>query len=135
MAGGARGGDGSSARADSAPASHECAAVGASSDAGDGLPTVGASSDAGDGLLLADNETFIVGVGLGTVITLTAFALGTPVYRCTPPLPALLRLGRLSVLYPLFSESDRTNGLSASPGPLERLEPEERSESEEWPSA
>ena len=122
MAGGARGGDGSSAFARSAPASHECAAV-------------GASSDAGDGLLLADNETFVVGVGLGTVITLTAFALGTPVYRCTPPLPALLRLGRLSVLYPLFSESDRTNGLSASPGPLERLEPEERSESEEWPSA
>ena len=80
MAGGARGGDGSSAFACSAPASHECAAVGASSDVRDGLLTaVGASSDAGDGLLLADNETFVVGVGLGTVITLTAFTLGTPV--------------------------------------------------------
>ena len=65
MAGGARGGDGSSAFACSAPASHECAAV-------------GASSDAGEGLLLV---TLDVGDGLGTVITLTAFALGTPVYR------------------------------------------------------
>ena len=114
MAGGARGGDGSSAFACSAPASHECAAV-------------GASSDAGDGLLLV---TLDVGDGLGTGITLTAFALGTPVYRCTPLFP-LPRLGRRSAP---VSESDRTNGLSASPAPLERRE-EERSESDEWPSA
>ena len=83
--------------------------------------------DAGDGLLLV---TLDVGDGLGTVITLTAFALGTPVYRrrvlfgaeAEPAVSRLLNLigaARTGCRRARAARTPRGSG----------------SESDEWPSA